>query len=805
MQNRLAVFRAFASTFFAGVVSSAFALTDLPAVFDASTGFDVQKSDDGWSESTSFSNSGDDPAVANAKWTSGYSMHPGMNYYTSKFVYAYPSGRAIPGDEGDLYVLDGNTMEIRGNYDLTCNRRFIALPGANVRFMNSGRTFTSKAVEVRSTANKPFLVNLRCNNASSVSSNLNFPLESPADAVLKFSYNFPEDKDKFRGAVHTFNYKGDASKFLGTIIVDGTYNTNGTGSYECLALGTAELGGNIILTNRARLVKYNSCAPKMRGLSVSGDSVLPQDAVTYTIGDLAFADGAKVLYSVKQPGVITVTNSFARGEEPVTLDFNNQTVFSWPIQNSIDKKPTSTNELFRFAAGIDVSTNDFKLVNVTRAIGGYLPVPYLTIVENQDGTKSLSLTHRPVVVALKSLNMATDDEVAAWSDDQMSHPDADYLLAWISAAQSRTGSSMETPMYVQAWNEGKNTFGGGSLTVTGGILWPYARDCHIDQLVIGEGQISKNTGATATMTGKILIKGTESKPSRFHPAVGELKIASDISGSSSSVIQFYGVAPISFIGDNSGYAGRFRLEGEATYGVANDTALGGGNTAYLYNAIDLNSAAATVAATADVTLENANRGFLVRQPATVTVDDGHVMRVAAPFTFASVLTKSGAGTLAFGAAPRFIDGLEATEPTEGTNGLVVAAGAVEVSDADALNGLALNVAPTAKIVIDDKPGDLHDFGACLTRWANPLAGSSVVNVQLGIAVDDERKTVTYSRGVMTFATEAEALAAKARLNVKTSPRGYGAALSVVAGERDGATVYTVMAECTRQGILLIVR
>lgn len=803
MKNRQVAFRFFAVAFFAGVVSSAFALTDLPSVFDASTGFDVQKSADSWSESTSFSNSGDDPAVANAKWTSGYSMHPGMNYYTSKFVYAYPSGRAIPGDEGDFYVLDGNTMEIRGNYDLTCNRRFIALPGANVRFMNSERTFTSKAVEVRSTANKPFLVNLRCGNTKTSSSYLISPLESPADAVMKLSYNYPGGT--FRGAVHTFNYKGDASKFLGTIIVDGTYNTNGTDSYECLALGTAELGGNIILTNRARLVKYNSCAPKMRGLSVSGDSVLPQDGVAYTIGDLVFADGAKVLYSVKQPGVITVTNSFARGEEPVTLDFNNQTVFSWSIQNSIDKKPTSTNELFRFAAGIDVSANDFKLVNVARVIGGYLPVPYLTIVENQDGTKSLSLTHRPVVVALKNMNMATDDEIAAWSDDRMSHPDADYLLAWISAAQSRTGSNMETPMYVQTWNEGKNTFGGGSLTVTGGILWPYAPDCHIDQLVIANGQVAKNTGAIATMTGRILILGTEAEPSRFHPTVGKLQIVSDISGSASSVIRFYETAPIELLGDNSGFAGRFRLEGAATYSVANGTALGGGNTAYLYNAIDLNNAAATLAATADVTLENANRGVLVRKPATVSVDDGHVMCVAAPFTFASVLTKAGAGTLAFGAAPRFIDGLEATEPTEGTNGLVVAAGAVEVSDADALNGLALNVAPTAKIVIDDKPGDLHDFGACLTRWANPLAGSSVVNVQLGIAVDDERKTVTYSRGVMTFATEAEALAAKARLNVKTLPRGYGAALSVVAKERGGATVYTVMAECTRQGVLLIVR
>lgn len=804
MQSKLAVFRVFASIFFAGVVSSAFALTDLPSVFDASTGFDVQTGDDPYGGPTSFLNSGADPAVENAKWKSGYSMHSGTNYYSNKKVYVYPStDNKIPGDESELYVLDGKTLEIRGTWSLTCNRRFIALPGAIVQFTQANYSFTSKAVEVRSTAAKPFIIDLRCVNSVERYTNLTFPLEGPADAVLKLAYNRPDGKDTDRGAVHTFNYKGDASQFLGTIIVDGAYNTNGTNPYECLALGTDVLGGNVVLTNNARLVKYNSCAPKMKGLSVSGDSLLPQDGVAWTIGDLAFADGAKVLYSVTKPGVISVTNSFARGEEPVTLDFNNQTVFSWSAAKSIARDPTGTNELFRFAADVTVSTNDFRLVNVARSIGGYLPVPYLTIVENGDGTKSLCMTHRPVVIALKNMNMATEDEAGAWSDNRMSHPDADYYIAWISAAQSRTGSAMETPIYVQASNEGKNAFGGGSLLVTGGILWPFAADCHIDQLVIAGGQVAKNTGVAATMTGKILITGTESDPSRFHPASGGLKIASAISGSVSSVARFYEKAAVEFQGDNSGFSGRFRLEGSSTYTVGNGTALGGGNTDYLYNAIDLNSASATLAATADVSLSNANRGFLVRQPATVSVDDGHVMRVAAPFTFASVLTKAGAGTLAFGAAPRFIDGAAETEPTEGTNGLVVAAGAIEVSDADALNGLALDVASTAKIVIDDQPGDLHDFGACLTRWANPLAGSSAVNVQLGIAVDDERKTMTYTRGVMTFATEAEALAAKARLNVKTSPRGYGAALSVVAKERGGATVYTIVAECSRQGIVLI--
>lgn len=97
---------------FGGLIpfGSVFALTDLPSVFDASTGFDVQKSDDGWNDSTSFSNSGADPAVANTQWTSGLSMHPGQNYYTSKFVYAYPA-KSIPGNAEDLYVLDNNTME----------------------------------------------------------------------------------------------------------------------------------------------------------------------------------------------------------------------------------------------------------------------------------------------------------------------------------------------------------------------------------------------------------------------------------------------------------------------------------------------------------------------------------------------------------------------------------------------------------------------------------------------------------------------------------------------------------------------
>lgn len=517
--------------------------------------------------------------------------------------------------------------------------------------------------------------------------------------VQSMCANGVESVRKRCGNVHTFRYTGDASRYEGTIVVDGRFNTNGTGGYMNLALGTDSLGGSVVLTNRAALSKFASRTPSLRALTISGDSFLLQDTADWTVGDLAFAAGGSVRYTVAKPGVIAVTNSLSSGDAPIVLDFNNVKVFDWSVDKSIAGAAIPTNELFRFAAGVDVSTDRFAVTNVARALGGYLPVPYLTTVAHADGTTSLCLTHRPVVVARREMDLNTSSEASAWSDGQKSHGGADYYMCWISATQSATGKAMETPIYVQEANAGKNVFGGDSLTVAGGILWPFAADCQIAHLVLGDkAQVAKNNGTPSTMTGTIRVTATsDDNPARIHPSKGSLDVASDLVGAASAVLRFHDAGSVSLSGNNAAYAGRLRFEGATTYSFADGDDLGGGNEAFLYNAIDLNGASTVLRAKGDADLANPFRGLLVRQAATISVDAGCTMRLAAPVTFAASLTKSGAGTLALAAAPRFVDGAAATEPLAGANGLAVSEGRVAVAHAEALNGLSLTVAPKAAL------------------------------------------------------------------------------------------------------------
>lgn len=787
------------------VMMPTFGLTDLPARFDADSGFDTMVGADAWNGPYSFAGSGADPAVANARWTSGYSMHPGQNYYAGMNVYPYPAEDAkIPGNAEDLYVLGDVCMELRGTYGLTCERRFIALPGARFQFMQAGYTFSSTAVEVRSTAANPFTICMRCSHSATSSATLNFPLEGPADAVLRLPYTFDDGTDT-GGTMHTYNYKGDASAYYGDIIVDGAKMK--AGGYECLALGTAELGGSIVLTNRATLKKADSKLPSMKGLFVSSDSYLQQDSDGFTIGDFAFADGGAVRYSTTTPGLITVTNSFVRGNGRFVLDFNHQKMFPWTIDKSIAGDPTTTNELFRFAAGVTVQTDDFEIANIAPGYGSHLPVPYLVVARNGDGTSSLLLTHRPIVFALKNLNMSdSDSETAAWSDNRPSHPDADYVLTWISAAQSRAERAMEVPMYVQVSNEGRNTFAGGSLTVISGILWSYASDCRIDDLYFeNKGQLAQNnSNPAAAIAGRIGILATDADhPARFHPSKGRLRIASSIYGAEEAVLLCDASAPMTFAGDNADYAGRLLLRTSSTVGLAHPNALGDGNDAFVYNAIELDNPSLVLSVTTNVGITCANRGVFLRQGATISVDSNCTFRSQAPFTFTNTLVKTGAGTLAFAAPARFSDGAEATPPTVDANLLTVSEGTVEIADADALNGLVVSFDPAARLLIDDcaENDPLRDYGACLTRWSDPLGSTSSLTVRV-VDEDISRSKSRIKRGIMTFATRAEAEAALTKLSVRSLPDNCRGHLAVEEKTRDDATVYTVVGEFGMIGFIL---
>ncbi len=144
----------------------------------------------------------------------------------------------------------------------------------------------------------------------------------------------------------------------------------------------------------------------------------------------------------------------------------------------------------------------------------------------------------------------------------------------------------------------------------------------------------------------------------------------------------------------------------------------------------------------DVTVSEPTRGLFVDGGAQFDVGGGLTCTLDIPVTFGGELLKRGNGKLSLGGEARFINGDPATEPLEGTNRLTIAAGSLEVTSTNAVNGVRVAFGEGTSLVVDPEPADadLADVGIVNTRWSEPFVSTRT----------DGRIPVTFKAGSPTL-------------------------------------------------------
>ena len=118
--------------------------------------------------------------------------------------------------------------------------------------------------------------------------------------------------------------------------------------------------------------------------------------------------------------------------------------------------------------------------------------------------------------------------------------------------------------------------------------------------------------------------------------------------------------------------------------------------------------------TNNVCFNEPTRGFLLRQKPQFRVQEGFTLTLSNQVTYAGVVTKTDAGVLELGGTARFVDGQPETAPAATSNELVIAAGALKVSSATAVDGLDVSFAAGTKLVVG------KDCGFYNVKSANPI-------------------------------------------------------------------------------------
>lgn len=766
--------------------------------FDVTTGFDVHSPADTYTGYTG--------GAWLSNWTSGREPHSGTNYYSNgKLMYAPKMSSGNPVFPGDLLALDSIIKTPQGSKKFVFNE-LIGLGGGILGIGSTGQgVITTGDFTIRSSESKPFAI--QRNAAFSKRYIYTF------DVGEKFR-STPESRLVFNGdktyattnAQWLFTFKipstTDTSEFYGTIRMPDA----------CIELDTLVFGGTFEMTNEwfgvtvdplgrpvtntpPRLYA-NACDTSAKAviLHESAQFDLATTAFNWRIGDLT-DNGGELLFKVSQTanrgGTLTITNSISIADKLRIVN----TAAAW---TTVDESEPAAMELIVFAADVDLTGVDVGCFELVQTLNddtskGTFPVPKLVLRENGDGTTSLVLTRNRIVRNVKIEGAVSKNFVygtgSNWSDNLPEHGDVDYHLTW---------NGMQPQYYFTQ----DCVFPSANFLANNGEIFPHAR-IFFTNLVFGS-TIGFHVTAKGDFgaAGRLGIFGTDSNVN-CDGAECTFELASDIYGPGRFDLK--GTGTVTLSGDNRAFSGRLGLCKQATtLRLASATGLGGAMPAFAHDGVTLGygtaGACAKIEPLSSLTIDEPTRGLFVTNCIEVAVDADVAFTVKSPMTYFGELRKSGAGTLVLASKARFVDGNEATDPLDGANVLKIAEGALKVADADALNGLAVTFAPDTSLHLDAvAEGDLATYGVKMTRTRSSLAPSSAgekIRVVLDIA-----EGAGFSRNIATFATEAEAEACAAWMDVRLPVSGYLASLSVV----PNGGFYTVKGDVFRSGIMIIVR
>ena len=554
-----------------------------------------------------------------------------------------------------------------------------------------------------------------------------------------------------QGAPHSYTVL-KVKKSIGTIDQFFTWDTTGETTYT-----PSEEDDYYVLSaqnSNLHLTVAGGQTKTMENLSIGGGTIeIGFDATSHQTGCAEFTGN----FNLTEGGKLVVNVAEISSGATGSADIANPQPYCAVLKAPADKLDPA-----------DVVLNWSAKAYAELSVTGYLPEGYADVATNDEGQVVFSVGYRPVVKRGRWEGAATDaakkqgpiNDGNYWSDGEAPHADADYLLPYQS---STSGGPFQMTFTGMTFENHTYTFPGHSLTMgfycslpsglaefilNGDLTLLFSRNKSATSgFYFSEGQPDASGASVQKVTAPRLrvfpIKITtypdfyNSWPG-FGNASGRIgEINAPLEGTEDSGIMFYNSSSSSAAGTD--YEANFRLAQKSpdykgaiavcynwgTYKpkatrpirlrIADPLALGGAPSSFLYNALILTDWARLMP-TESMTLETQNRGVFVRGHGGFEVPDGVKLVLNERLTLGGEMLKLGAGTLVLGSAtaPQFaleqppsdpVGTITLSEtPSEGTNVLKVTAGALAVTDKDAVKGLAVQFAGGA-IAVDPRASE----------------------------------------------------------------------------------------------------
>ena len=648
-------------------------------------------------------------------WSDGKNPDPGKSYYVPSGIHHFS-----PNKGNGPFIFDGDMLAVSGVFHLKTGygkvfnyKNLILDDGALFAYEYPG--FATGKVTVVSSRQNPAImrVNYTYEGNSKVTFKILADMVSEPDACVRMENQLTKQCYQ--------RFTGDNSGFFGTFVLADPY-----------AIYTAddflEFPGTLAYATNSTLtvpVGFPGAVASTEGYALDITSNNAENFEAFEGGVLSYTQsrsvkdltlGAdsllKVPFSGKTATALTVTNSFAVADGAmIELDGFSSVAFTNGIEN------VSVLRLEGVAAenAPDVSALRFKTLEC-----GLPRSAVFAWVDGEDGSKTLSLSWKPVVIAkqfVTATQMLDENYAGYWSDGKLPHEGCDYLM--IGNGATDTFSCPST-----------FSFPGDSLTLEkqsvymnkAGADWRGA-DCHFDDLRLNGFAATfyesnkKFTGVMQIMPGGASFSIYQTKFLNLYCEIkGEGNLKFDGKSSNASP---YGTAVLA--GTNLCYGGRITVTTPVFAGNGNKPAtpnpdsdpqivtrclvhdgraLGGRYTKddNAYSAITIQNYS-KLYTERSISIDEPTRGVFIDNGALFEVPDGESLTINSAITYNGELRKLGGGTLALGARALFVDGNAETAPVEGKNILSVRAGALKPVNPQSTDGLAMEFKEGTSLVL----------------------------------------------------------------------------------------------------------
>ena len=700
----------------------------------------------------------------------------GCNYYV-------PAGKNITSLTTSSTFI-GDSLAVAGDF-------YAASSGSSVLTFNELRLLAGS--EYRHSANNAIAGTVVCegtqeNPARIVSfihtANYNYAytaaFKSGGDGFLELGRSSMKNTGRDTVMTSDVMLSGDWSQFFGTLVI-------GQEVYATLRKNSGIYPGRIE-------VKTNAI------LSTS------QTYGTFTVGSLKLNPGAELnvrLSDTRTCALYNVTNSF-EASGAFRIGFIGS---SFSITQSNYANGIPIIRLSGAAAESEPDLSDVVFANVPSR-----PVPRnirLAVVDNGNGTKDIRVVWDPVTLMWTNNGSSDNSKMAFhaanggyWSTGTV--PDTDF-----------DGDVYVTDVVL-------------GFPQNADITYPYmritmpSREIYAQSSNMTFGELNMCAGSSIffyagwnrkTLNGKLVLWPGSGYIRLSGWGGHRLTVNSEMSGSGDLKIYYTQTAyEVALTGMNTNFSGNIYLSSPS---VDYDPVSGTNHTLYLSNGANLGGVYSgtnawksfmvdnfsKVVLADDVVLDEPTRGVFFSKGAQLTVPDGKRLEIDEQVTWGGRVLKFGDGTLVLGGKALFSDGTSepSDTPVEGANLLSMEGGCLKTTSTNAVDGLAIDFAEGAAILVDPslQDADVLAYGFVDLKCPSPLSTSAADGkIHVSLEQSAEIRGLVVDAGICTVSPE---VAQDISFSLDNSIRGYRAQI-LSRSNPDGTVTFFV--RCTHRGFIL---